>query len=304
MQKNPLSICLTGASGWLGRSLLAASDMGEEKLEFSIFGRQESTVKVFAGKEFHVSKFDIEKVTNQDFDVFAPFAFLTRDKAVNQKDEDYVVANLRLISEAASVVRRGRVGSLLNISSGIVKSVSDLQKTDKTYSQYAELKRIQEEELANACSSIGIPFINCRVYSLTGVDMQEPVKYAIGDLLFQAFTKGFIELNSKSLVTRRYMDSRDLMSLLVNQVKAGESAHLESGGQKIDIIEMAEIIVKKFNLGKNPIRYKTDNPLPNNEYFSEKNHFELMANVSGYELIDLEGQINNVTTALKNLSLI
>jgi nucleoside-diphosphate-sugar epimerase len=296
---SPSSICLTGATGWLGRSLLSIG-LKNPTINFSIFGRQDSTLNIGAGEKLQVKKFDVERMTSQSFDVFAPFAFLTRDRALNLKDEDYCAVNRRLIADAVNVVRGGNVGALLNISSGAVSGVSDYQRIDKSYLQYAELKRIQEEEFANACSDMGIPFINCRVFSLTGIDMQEPTKYAFGDLILQALTKGVIELNSRSLVTRRYMDSRDLMYLLVKLVGKGRSSYLESGGQKVNLVEIAKMILTKFNLDIEAIRFKTDHSLAKNEYFSDKNDFESISKYYEYNLAPLEVQLNNVTHAVKN----
>jgi nucleoside-diphosphate-sugar epimerase len=294
-----LSICLTGATGWLGRSLLEVPNDSTTPHRFSIYGRNSSTILNDLGKSFKIKPFDLQAIAKDEYEVFAPLAFATRDKITKMNLEEYINANKRIIADAVSVILRGNVRSVINISSGVVSHKSESQQADPSYKVYAELKEFQEQEFAAACDATGSQFINCRVYSLSGIDMIEPSKFAIGNLVQQAILKGAIELNSKSSVIRRYMDSRDLMYLLLKCVGAKSTLNLESGGEEVTLLELSKSILVQFNCSTENIFFKTDEILLSNNYSSDKEDFENLAKKFDYPLTNLAGQVENVANTLK-----
>jgi nucleoside-diphosphate-sugar epimerase len=298
-----LSICLTGATGWLGRSLLEVPLDSTTPHRFSIYGRKDSIILNDFGKSFQVKTFDPEVIAKDEYDVFAPLAFATRDKITKVNQEEYVTTNKRIIADAVSVILRGNVGSVINISSGVVSYKSDSQRVDPSYNLYAELKDFQEQEFAAACEAAGSQFINCRVFSVTGIDMTEPSKFAIGNLVEQTILRGAIELNSKSSVLRRYMDTRDLMHLLLKCVGENQIVNLESGGEEVNLIELSKSILEQFNYSTENISFKTDETLLTNNYLSNRDDFETLANKFDYPLTHLAEQISNVEKAIRKKTL-
>ena len=268
---------------------------------FDAFGRSESEITTDSGKSIQTHLFDLKKITSKEYDIFAPLAFATRDKALQMSNQDYIDLNKAIVIDAVSVIRAGKVGSVLNISSGVVSQRSESQLLDSSYSIYADLKRFQEDLFSSACNSVGIPFVNCRVFSLTGQDMKEPSKYAIGNLLQQAISTGSIQLSSKGSVIRRYMDSRDLMTLLLKYVGRGSSVSVESGGEKVDLIQLARQILKLYGHSPDSITFADTNNTKSNEYFSPKNHFEKIAGETNYTLAGITDQIANVAKSLERL---
>jgi nucleoside-diphosphate-sugar epimerase len=294
-------VCITGATGWLGQSLLNANRDSLTQYHFDAFGRSKSEILTDSGKSIQNHPFDLQKITSKEYDIFAPFAFATRDRALQMNDQDYIDLNKAIIVDAVNVIRTGKVGSVLNISSGVVTKKSESQLLDDSYSIYADLKRFQEDVFSNACNSVGIPFINCRVFSLSGQDMKEPSKYAIGNLLYQAISTGSIQLSSKGLVTRRFMDSRDLMTLLLECVRRGDSVSLESGGEKVHLIELARQILRLYGHAPDSITFADTNETQSNEYFSSENDFEKIADETNYALANILEQIANVAKSFERL---
>jgi nucleoside-diphosphate-sugar epimerase len=296
-----LTVCITGTTGWLGQSLLHANQNPLVQYRFESFGRSESKILTGSGDSIQNHLFDLKKITSKEYDIFAPLAFATRDKALQLSDQDYINLNKTIVNDAVNVIRAGKVGSVLNISSGVVVQKSQSQLLDSSYSIYADLKRFQEDLFSNACISVGIPFINCRVFSLSGQDMKEPSKYAIGNLVQQAISTGSIQLNSKGLVIRRYMDSRNLMSLLLEYVRRGDSISVESGGEKIDLFKLAKQILKQYGHSPDSISFDDTNETQSNEYYSTENHFETIASEMKYVLSGIVEQIANVAKSLERL---
>ena len=303
MADKALSICLTGATGWLGRSLLEVPLNSTTPHRFSIYGRNSSMISNDIGKSFQVKTFDTEVIAKGEYDVFAPLAFATRDKITKVNQEEYVTSNKKIIADAVSVILRGNVGSVINISSGVVSYKSESQRVDPSYNVYAELKDFQEQEFAAACDATGSQFINCRVFSVTGIDMTEPSKFAIGNLIEQTILKSSIELNSKSSVVRRYMDTRDLMYLLLKCVAENSSLNLESGGEEVNLIDLSKRILEQFNYSTENISFKTDETLLTNNYLSNRDDFETLANKFDYPLTHLAEQIDNVEKAIRKKTL-
>ncbi len=296
-----LTVCITGATGWLGQSLLHANQDSLTQYHFDAFGRSESEILTESGDFIQNHLFDLKKITSKEYDIFAPLAFATRDKALQMSDQNYIYLNKAIVIDAVNVIRAGTVGSVLNISSGVVVQKSESQLLDSSYSIYADLKRFQEDLFSSACDSVGIPFINCRVFSLSGQDMKEPYKYAIGNLVQQAISTGSIQLSSKGLVIRRYMDSRDLMTLLLEYVTRGDSVSLESGGEKVDLIQLARTILRLYGHSPDSITFADTNETQSNEYFSSENHFEKIADETNYALASIVEQIANVAKSLERL---
>jgi hypothetical protein len=139
------------------------------------------------------------------------------------------------------------------------------------------------------------------VFSLSGQDMKEPLKYAIGNLLQQAISTGSIQLSSKGLIVRRYMDSRDLMRLLLEFVMRGNSVSVESGGEKVDLIQLARQILKRHGHSPDSITFADEDEIQSNEYFSLENHFENIAGETNYSLAGITDQIANVAESLQRL---
>lgn len=301
MASNTVTFCITGATGWLGRSLLHARQDSLVQHLFDAFGRTESEVFTDSGKSIRTHLFDLKKITSKQYDIFAPLAFATRDKAFQMSDQDYIDVNKAIVFDAVRVIRAGKVGSVLNISSGVVIQKSESQLIDRSYLIYADLKRFQEELFSSACDSVGIPFINCRVFSLSGQDMREPTKYAIGDLVYQAISNGSIQLSSKGLVVRRYMDSRDLMTLLLEYVKRGDSVSVESGGEKVDLVQLARQVLTIYGQPQDSITFTDANATQSNAYFSTEDHFEKIAGATNYTLTGITEQIANVAKSLERL---
>jgi hypothetical protein len=141
------------------------------------------------------------------------------------------------------------------------------------------------------------------VFSVTGIDMTEPSKFAIGNLVEQTILRGAIELNSKSSVLRRYMDTRDLMHLLLKCVGENQIVNLESGGEGVSLIELSKSILEQFNYSTKNISFKTDETLLTNNYLSNRDDFETLANKFNYPLTRLAEQISNVEKAIRKKAL-
>ena len=69
MADKDLSICLTGATGWLGRSLLEVPNDSTTPHRFSIYGRNSSTILNDLGKSFKIKPFDLQAIAKDEFEV-------------------------------------------------------------------------------------------------------------------------------------------------------------------------------------------------------------------------------------------
>jgi nucleoside-diphosphate-sugar epimerase len=300
--QSSFKVCLTGATGWLGRSFLEVMEKEESNtVQLSIWGRTETKITTSLRNEYLIHEFDLSSLKSQSFHCFAPFSFLTRDKSLHLSRDEYIRINRKLIDETTTLILYGNMGSVINTSSGVLSQFSDSQKSDRSYEEYANLKREQEEKYSAACSKVGIPLINCRIFSLTGEDMKDPLKYAVGDIANQALTNNSVVLNSKAPVVRRYMDSRDLVHLLIDSARAGIPQFIESSGVQIDLTSFAKKVLTQLGLNSENVKYRSASEEPSNIYYSKKNDMENLAARFGLELKSLEQQVMNVVKAVKKL---
>jgi len=91
------------------------------------------------------------------------------------------------------------------------------------------------------------------------------------------------------------------MTLLLEYIMRGNSVSVESGGEKVDLIQLARQILIQYGYSPDSITFADSNVAQSNEYFSSKNHFEKIAGETSYALAGITDQIANVERSLERL---
>jgi hypothetical protein len=87
------------------------------------------------------------------------------------------------------------------------------------------------------------------------------------------------------------------MYLLLRLAISGNSTTVESGGNKVTLIELSEKILQLLSLSIENITFESDSEVPTNEYFSNRDDLEEYAKRLSFKMTSMEGQIQNVTKA-------
>jgi len=251
-------ILILGAGGWFGRTMLHMLGSSLPVLAISSTPRK--------GHEcWSMSKIEQFKPT-----FVANFAFLTRDKLLHYKRDRYVSLNLQLIDRMKYAAQLKTVRTLVTVSSG---AAQDNLAQDGVQSReiYGALKRI-EERTALECRDSVRSVVILRAYSVSGPYVRNLQQYAFSSFLEQGIKTGEIKINSTFPVYRRYVSVGDLLSVGVIQARAGFSGVIESGGDLIEIQDLAQLVGKHLKVPV--IERKTIDSSQSDSYHSDNSSWE------------------------------
>jgi hypothetical protein len=276
----------------MGKSAIeAAAQDPTEHFDFQLFSRSEGPIKI-GDKRF--STVTRDNAVKSGWDTYVQAAFVTREKA-GPDLSTYRKINRQIIKVARDDIYRGRPQKIIFFSSGIL-SHRELNNRDSSYQTYASLKQEEREVLYETAESIGATLVEGKLYSATGAYMTAPKSFAIGALLSEAQT-GSVHIQSSRYVWRRYLDSVQYLRTLFAQAKTGESAVVESGGQLIELGELAKECLRLTGKDTSAI-FRPHPSLPDDHYYSKSNTFENILNNLGERPMDLSTQLENVAVAL------
>lgn len=216
-------ILVLGAGGWFGQTLLNELPRGVSQLGIASTAREQ------------LREFDAALI--QDFapTVVINFAFLTRERLDKEGLDQFTAINSKLTQQFVQSAELESVRAALTISSGAAITEPELP--------YGALK-FAEELAAIGLEQEGRSVVVGRAYSLSGPYVRRPKDYAFSDLILQAHS-GRVLIKSDRPTFRRYIAVSDFLAVCLTAALNGDSGVIESGGNLIEIRELAEIIVKR-----------------------------------------------------------
>ncbi len=223
-------VLVLGASGWFGRTFLGLLDP-----QITLMACAGSTRGRYVAWDAHAV---------QDFSptVVVNFAFLTRDRISTVGIEQYMNVNSCLTNTFINTAQLPSVRAALTVSSGAAVASTD----DVAANPYGALKK-HEEDLTLELISESRAMVVARAWSISGPDVQKPHNYAFSDMILQA-AAGHILVSSEQPTFRRYVSVRDYLSVCFDSLLRGASGVIDSGGQLIEMGELATRIATVVNL--------------------------------------------------------
>lgn len=246
-----VKFAISGASGWLGRELvfyLLRSGKIESLSEIRAYS---SSKKILDFGEF--GKIETEQFIKPDFselagvETFVHLAFLTRNLVDKYGREIFFEKNSILTQQATKVIEKAGPQFVVNVSSGAVfsRQTGNLD-TDAVTNPYGVGKLQEEHLLQEACAKSGSNLAIGRLWGSTGEHMPINRAYAISDFIYMALREKKIKVKSRGFVWRRYCDAGEFLFLLWKLSRENQFTLINSGGPKIEIGELAELIGKEI----------------------------------------------------------
>jgi nucleoside-diphosphate-sugar epimerase len=272
-----LNVIVSGANGWLGRSSIwSISQIQESNSIYAVTRNKKNSIE----KDLKIKSFDYNDVLFENFlvDGFIHLPFITRDKVGIENDNDYISENLKLISWALEVIRKHKPKWIISISSGAVykngDNTSNELELNVEKNPYGFLKNIEETLIKTEAEKINSNYVCARLWGATGEDIQNYKPYAIGDFISSAIKSNAINVKSTSNIKRNFVDTRQLMTILINEAMAGNNLTIDSYGNEISIRDLAQKVGSHFEgCSVNvPERYQiqeSDNYVPLKDDFLE-----------------------------------
>lgn len=296
----PSRIVITGASGWVGRSFIKSliDIYGLDIMkEVELYGSSARKLKLTTGVNLFISDLqDISK--NGEIDLYVPLAFQTQDKLNDMTKFEYIKKNTELINLHAKVIKGHSIKRAVFFSSGIVSlTPSDVERPE-SYWIYKQLKALEEKVFFEEFSKQFTKVAACRLFSVSGSEMQDPKKYALGDFLVRGLSNKGIILNSQRQIHRRYVDIENVCEALIRETCDGSSTLIESTGTRVTLLELARQVCQIFELDSGVLDRIDDSHSESDHYYSTSIGMEkLFAKHSIYPL-NLDQQIRKTAAGL------
>ena len=219
--------------------------------------------------------------------VVANFAFLTRERIASEGVEEFTRANESLTQRFLEAISLPTVRAALTVSSGA--AVTDPNEP------YGRLK-LAEETSALSCVSSSLAVVAARAYSVSGPFVRRPQDYAFSEMVIQA-SEGYIQIRSPEPTFRRYVSVSDLLSVTLGTALSGRSGVIDSGGDLVEMADLAAHIVARVN----PTAVVSRVPMTSEEpsiYASDNATWQFAVSARRFSPMGLDAQIDAVVQSL------
>jgi nucleoside-diphosphate-sugar epimerase len=285
--KNPIAI--SGASGWLGNQtieVIGKIASAEPPLLFTSNGR-DIVLRDIGKRE---TQSFLESQTPASLEGFIHLAFLTRDKVETIGPKDFISTNLSLISKACQFIESSKPKWVVTVSSGAIldRSSGALESNIKK-NPYGFCKRVEELLIAQSAQKVGASVVIGRLWGASGQLMPPNSAYALSDFIISAHKEKKIIIKSGGKVFRRYLDAGEFMEVLIRAAMSGKSLTINSGGPRVEIGDLAEMVLEHFHeveIQRPPALDHVD------DYYPRGDEFENLAEELGVELTGLKSQVS------------
>ena len=257
-------VLVTGAGGWFGRTAVAMTR--ESGLALLATGSKVQQIEIDAQSQA-VQAQNLEVISAFKPTVVIDTAFVTRERLPALGHKTYVETNQKLIDESLAIAALPSVRKYIGFSSGATMHLAGHISFSLEENPYAAQKSIYESKISEIAADVQSDISVARVWSVTGSYCTKPQTFAFTDLIAQA-KLGLIEIKAKHLVYRRYCALEDVLALAMLPSAPGGNPIFNTGGDLIELGELAKIVVDLVNPNAE-IRRQIDPQLTPDNYHSD-----------------------------------
>jgi nucleoside-diphosphate-sugar epimerase len=257
-------VLITGAGGWFGRTAIAMTR--ESGLDLSATGSKVQQIEI-DGQSQALQAQDLEIIAAFKPTVVIDTAFVTRERLPILGHKTYIETNQKLIDQSLAIAALPSVRKYIGFSSGATMHLAGHSSFSLEENPYAAQKRIYESKISELAANLQSDISVARVWSVTGSYCTKPKTFAFSDLIAQA-KLGLIEIKAKHLVYRRYCALEDVLALAMLPSAPGGNPIFNTGGDLIELGELAKIVVDLVNPNAE-IRRQIDPQLTPDNYHSD-----------------------------------
>jgi nucleoside-diphosphate-sugar epimerase len=290
-------LLILGASGWFGRTALAA--VGGVTGNLLLVGSFAREIEV-SGRVYNVQGWDIRAVEAFEPTVVFDFAFLTRDLLETLGEVEYLRRNRSLSARLFEVASIPSVRRLLSVSSGAsLKPQMDGKPLAKD--PYGQQKRATELGLREIAAKGVVEVTVARAWSVSGGFVQKPFNYALSDFVISGLKHGVIAIRADHLVWRRYCTVEDLLAVALLDSLGQSFYELDSGGTLIELAGLANVVSEEAGGLRVEVQHSNRSNKPADTYYSSGEAWNAALKRTGYKALTLREQIRNVAEGLAEI---
>lgn len=279
-------VLVTGANGWFGRSVIKI--LCELSANVLATSRRPTRLN-FYGIDIPVIEWDQARVVEFAPTVVIDCAFVTKERTEEFSTAAYLAINRGLAERAIWLAGLPSVERLVGFSSGA--SVTDAAHP---YGLVKKEYEIGLELIAQSRTDLSV--VIARAWSVSGHLVTKPRMFAFSDFILQSLT-GDIQINSEGLVYRRYVAVEDLLKLSMLLTAKPGYRILDSGGELLELNDLAEKIARCVNPQAKIIRKLIPGTVPN-VYYNDNSSWSEACHETSFSPLTTEQQIALVAAEL------
>lgn len=256
-------VLIFGASGWLGRITLNFIKKNNLDFETTLVSSTRRTVQYKNNVFNFLSPVDMQKISNEYFDYYLNYAFLTQDKLkiFNEKEYSDVVDKIIKVNENFSL--KNNLKNSLLISSGAV-----YWKNTNKENLYTIKKLEQEESFKQNNQN----YLIGRLFAVIGSQFDFSSNYAFTSFINSAIKNNQVKIESAKKVIRSYLYFENFLELYFKENFKNQT--LDLWDKVFDIYEIGKMVSEIYGvkLIVNPQYDKSKNV---DKYISKNNEYQL-----------------------------
>ena len=299
---------ITGASGWLGRSLL--------EMLVGVFGAEVSDRVILCGSTprtltcgqgwvlpIHTIA-DGFALLGKKLALVFHFAFLTKDQVGNMAEQTYIESNRSIADNVAAGIAAHRVIGVMMASSGAVYDHFATAQRDAAANLYGMLKAEDEQRFAAACTEVGARFIAPRIFNISGPHINKFSAYALSSIIVDALQGAPITLQANRPVYRSYLHVGDVLELslryLLDETEVLPEPFFDTvGDEVVEVGELACKVLEVLDCRHLPINRPPLLDGVENRYVGDPVKLRELLRLYEFELIPLTEQILSTATYIQ-----
>ena len=264
-------IVVLGSSGWFGREFHALVEASSANL-LSVPGPSQGE----SVTETQIAEFDPTVVLN--------FAFLTREQVEARGAEEFERINAQLTGRFLRLASGDSVRTALTVSSGAA-----VTEPDHLYGRMKAEEEVRALDLVTDQRRVVV----LRAYAVSGGYVRRPREYAFSDMIMRA-ADGAVTVKADRPVYRRYCSVSDALAIAL---RTGASGVFETGGDLVEMEELAEAVVEVVNPRATISRAPRVSELASS-YHSDDSSWQAWSSQAGVKPMNLREQISAAASVL------
>lgn len=300
-------IIVTGASGWVGRSIL------EQLVQLMPQDELHARLRAFSSKASLIHLADGQTIVTQPLTSLPVLAeqekcsfilhtaFLTPDRCIDIGRETYTAINRSITKLVETAVCSSPGVRVVQFSSGAA-ALAQLNhcRPSSSTKLYGALKLDEEQRLQAVA-----PTLVLRIYALSGRYIRDPRRYAIGDLISQAILGISIRIQSASPVVRGYVHADCLAQVAIRWLLSELAAPGEPVNaitHEVEIVDLARSVAEIF--GNLDVRTPETTNSNQSVYTNSPDEFLALAKTLNVNIPTLAQQVQDTALGLASLGVV
>jgi nucleoside-diphosphate-sugar epimerase len=283
-------IVITGASGWLGQSLLHELNLADPTLlpdrvlALGSFTRQ---IELLDGTTVEIREWNDDDAENFHPTIAVHLAYLTADQFQANGAEQYIATNEGMTRRGLALQALPGLRAFMFASSGAATVAGD--NTPLGSHPYSQQKADDESAYLSSVAASSTPTLASRLWSVSGPYCTRPQAYAFSDMVVRALAKQPLEVKARGEVRRRYVDAGEFLAACLSLNLRGGTGIIDSAGVEVEMRELGAAITSE--LGGTLIASEIDMTVAPDLYLADPASMAAAAKELNITFTELSGQI-------------